>query len=183
MHYFIAFMFYMNEKLVIVASSILSNTIEEAGDELADAINANLAETRKDTIENFIDKAHEDQIGAKDLATLRDNEAITYLLLNNPTIKGTYLNLIYGNDQGSNMKIGFDFKKSGLTSVFLMYGTARHAPKNQYGAAKKSDAKINPGIAADKNLYNAIYGKAVKAKIGEEQKKILLDAIKKRMEG
>ena len=39
-----------------------------------------------------------------------------------------------------------------------MYGTARHAPKNQYGAAKKADAKMNPGIAADKKLFNAIYG-------------------------
>ena len=158
MHYFIAFMFYMNEQLVIVASSILSNTIEEAGDELADAINANLAETRKDTIENFIDKAHEDQIGAKDLATLRDNEAITYLLLNNPTIKGTYLNLIYGNDQGSNMKTGFDFKKSvkkiGTNSAILIDNISSWASGDITVAAQQAQL-LAKGVEAIRTAQRA----------------------------
>lgn len=83
----------------------------------------------------------------------------------------------------ASISAGFDFAESGLTSIFLMYGTARHAPKNQYGAAKRTDAKINPGISADKKLFNAIYGKKIKEKISEKQQEILLKAIEKRLGG
>lgn len=79
--------------------------------------------------------------------------------------------------------VGFDLKNGGMPSIFLMYGSPRHAPKNQYGGAKSPNAKDNPGFAADKKLYNDIYGTAIKRKIGEEQEKILTDAIKKRLGG
>jgi hypothetical protein len=81
------------------------------------------------------------------------------------------------------MPVGFDLKKGGMPSIFLMYGSPRHAPKNQYGAAKSPDAQDNPGFDADKKLYNDIYGTAIKRKIGEAQEKILTDAIKKRLGG
>lgn len=58
-------------------------------------------------------------------------------------------------------KIGFDFAESGLTSIFLMYGTPR-MPKVQ-------------------GLYNAVYGRKTKKMIGEEQRKIFSEAIHKRM--
>lgn len=50
--------------------------------------------------------------------------------------------------QTGGIKIGFDFKKSGMTSIFLMYGTPRMNPArglkaSVYGAAtKKEIAKI-----------------------------------------
>lgn len=81
------------------------------------------------------------------------------------------------------MPVGFDLKNGGMPSIFLMYGSPRHAPKNQYGGAKSLDARQNPGFDADKKLYNDIYGTAIKRKIGEEQEKILTDAIKERLGG
>lgn len=81
------------------------------------------------------------------------------------------------------VKVGFIIRKGGLPSIFLMYGTARHVPMNQYGTPKRSDAKMNPGINADEKLYNDIYGNAIKRKIGKRQEEILQKAIKKRMEG
>jgi hypothetical protein len=83
----------------------------------------------------------------------------------------------------ASISVGFEFAESGLTSIFLMYGTARHAPKNQYGGAKNVDAKINPGMKADRKLFNAIYSKAIKEKIGEKQEEILAAAINKRLGG
>ena len=56
------------------------------------------------------------------------------------------------------MKIGFNMKESGLTSIFLMYGTPRHAPV--------------PG------LKDAFYG----AKTKKEIKKIQAEAIQKFIE-
>lgn len=81
------------------------------------------------------------------------------------------------------MPVGFDLKKGGMPSIFLMYGSPRHAPKNQYGGAKNPDASQNSGFSADKKLYNDIYGAAIKRKIGEKQEEILTDAIKKRLGG
>lgn len=79
--------------------------------------------------------------------------------------------------------VGFKIKDGGLPSIFLMYGTARHAPANQYGGPKRSGARDNPGMNADRKLYNDIYGNAIKKKIGEMQEEILTEEIRKRMEG
>lgn len=51
------------------------------------------------------------------------------------------------------MKVGFNFEDSGLTSIFLMYGTPRTAPV--------------PG------LYDAFYGKKTKTEIKKIQKEAL----------
>lgn len=80
------------------------------------------------------------------------------------------------------IKVGFDISNGGLPSVFLMYGTARHVPVNKYGTPKRAGARENPGMKADKKLYNAIYGTAIQKEISEEQEKIYTDAIKKRLE-
>ena len=73
--------------------------------------------------------------------------------------------------------VGFKISQGGLASVFLMYGTPRHAPANQYGSANGT----HPGMPADKKLYNAIYGNAVHRKIAEKQKEIFEKEIKKVM--
>ena len=79
------------------------------------------------------------------------------------------------------VNVGFDLKNGGMPSIYLMYGTPRHAPRNQYGDAKRSDAKDNPGMKADKKLYNDIYGSAIKREIGQKQEEILKKAIQRRM--
>ena len=79
------------------------------------------------------------------------------------------------------IEVGFNISKGGLPSVFLMYGTARHTPANQYGTPKKPGAKENPGVRADKKLYNAIYGSSTQREIAAEQEKIFTTAINKRL--
>lgn len=76
--------------------------------------------------------------------------------------------------------VGFSISHGGLASIFLMYGTARHAPKNQYGHAKK-DKAINEGMTADKALYNDIYGTSTKRKIDDKQRDICDKKIQKIM--
>lgn len=61
------------------------------------------------------------------------------------------------------IKVGFDFSKSGMTSIFLMYGTPKMKP-----------------VAG---LKNAIYGSKSQKEVSEIQEKILADYIKKFMEG
>nr|DAV36541.1 MAG TPA: hypothetical protein [Caudoviricetes sp.] len=61
------------------------------------------------------------------------------------------------------IKIGFELKDSGLTSIFLMYGTPRHKPPMN---------KV-PG------LYEAIYGKKTKKEIQEIQKEVISDYLEK----
>lgn len=81
------------------------------------------------------------------------------------------------------IKVGFKISEGGLASIFLMYGTARHTPANQYGTPKRPGAKENPGIEADKKLYNAIYGNAVQREIANEQEDIFIKALQKRLDG
>lgn len=57
------------------------------------------------------------------------------------------------------IEIGFHIRKGGLPSIFLMYGT--------------------PRIQPDKQLYNAIYGPAVRRKAQEAEEEALSDFIKK----
>ena len=61
------------------------------------------------------------------------------------------------------IKIGFDFKKSGLKSVFLMYGTPQHSP-----------------VAG---LYDAIYGSKTQRQIAKIQGEALDKVVKRVMEG
>lgn len=61
------------------------------------------------------------------------------------------------------IKVGFDFKKSGLTSIFLMYGT--------------------PSMPPVAGLKNAIYGAKTKKEIAKIQQEAITKVIKRVMEG
>lgn len=61
------------------------------------------------------------------------------------------------------IKVGFDFKKSGPKSIFLMYGTPRMKPVS--------------------GLKNAIYGSKTKKEIAQIQEQKLSEVIKSVMEG
>jgi len=63
----------------------------------------------------------------------------------------------------ASIKVGFDFKKSGMTSIFLMYGTPKHSPIS--------------------GLYEAIYGKKTQREIANIQGDELKKVIKRIMEG
>ena len=82
----------------------------------------------------------------------------------------------------ASIPVGFDIKKGGLPSIFLMYGTPRHAPRNQYGGPVRPDAQENPGFAQDKELYNAIYGKKEQDAIKQKQAEIFAAAIARLMQ-
>ena len=75
------------------------------------------------------------------------------------------------------MPVGFKLKEGGWASIYLMYGTARHAPANQYG---KYAGTVN-GVTADKKLHDDIYGTAIRRRINEKQKEIFFREIEKRM--
>lgn len=60
-------------------------------------------------------------------------------------------------------KVGFDLKKSGLTSIFLMYGTPKMKPVS--------------------GLKNAIYGTKTQKEIAELQGEALTKVVKEIMEG
>lgn len=74
----------------------------------------------------------------------------------------TKKNIEWEGTMGS-IHVGFDFKKSGLKSIFLMYGTPR---------MKKVQA-----------IYDAVYGSKTKKQIRKIQKETFQEAIKKKMEG
>lgn len=59
--------------------------------------------------------------------------------------------------------VGLDFSKSGMTSIFLMYGTPRMPPVD--------------------DLYNSIYGRKVQAKIKKLQADAVNEVLKRVMEG
>ena len=61
------------------------------------------------------------------------------------------------------IKVGFDFSKSGMKSIFLMYGTPKMKPVT--------------------GLKSAIYGTNTTKEIAEIQEKVLSETIKKVMEG
>ena len=65
--------------------------------------------------------------------------------------------------QTASIKVGFDFKKSGTTSIFLMYGTPKMKPA--------------------KGLKSAIYGAKARKEIAEIQSEIINRYIVEEMEG
>ena len=66
------------------------------------------------------------------------------------------------------IKVGFDFKKSGLTSIFLMYGTAVNG---------------TPRMRPVPGLKNAIYGTKTQRQIAKLQGEALDKVVKRIMEG
>lgn len=81
----------------------------------------------------------------------------------------------------ASIDVGFDLKKGGMPSIFLMYGTPRHAPGNQYGGPVRPEAQEHPGIKADTELFNAIYGSKTQKDIAAKQQKIFNQAIQELM--
>jgi len=67
------------------------------------------------------------------------------------------------NGTEASVPVGFDIKRGGLASIFLMYGTPR-MPKVQ-------------------GLYDAFYGAQTEGEVLTAQKKIFYDAVDKAMEG
>lgn len=63
----------------------------------------------------------------------------------------------------ASVDIGFDLKKGGMPSIFLMYGT--------------------PKMAKDQAVYDAVYGTRTKREIAKRQKAIFDGMISKRMGG
>lgn len=61
------------------------------------------------------------------------------------------------------IKVGFDFSKSGVTSIFLMYGTPKMKPVT--------------------GLKNAVYGAKTKKELATIQEEALMKVIKRIMEG
>lgn len=81
----------------------------------------------------------------------------------------------------ASIDVGFNLKKGGMPSIFLMYGTPRHAPGNQYGGPVRPGAQEHPGTKADKELYDAIYGSKTQKDIAAKQQKIFTQAIQELM--
>ena len=76
----------------------------------------------------------------------------------------------------ASIAVGFDLKAGGFPSIFLMYGTARHAPSNHFGGPYNGGPiQTKP----DKRLYDAIYGNKTQKAITEEQQKIFAEEISK----
>ncbi|MCQ2308207.1 MAG: hypothetical protein MJ000_11710 [Bacteroidales bacterium] len=64
------------------------------------------------------------------------------------------------------ISVGFDLKNGGLASVFLMYGTPRHA-------------KNHPGQKKDKKLHDSIFGTSTQREIRKIQEDIFFREIRK----
>ena len=75
------------------------------------------------------------------------------------------------------INVGFDVGNGGLASIFLMYGTPKHAIKRRTKNGTKS--WNHPGMDADAVLYDLVFGPATKTEIEKIQKKVF----EKRMEG
>lgn len=63
------------------------------------------------------------------------------------------------NGTTGSIHVGFDFKISGMTTIFLMYGT--------------------PRMNKSQKIYNAVYGTKTKKQIAEAQEKIFREEINK----
>lgn len=66
---------------------------------------------------------------------------------------------IYWNGPVAEVNVGFDLEQT-FASIFIMYGTPRHAPNH-------------PGTAKDKKIYDAIRGKRTQLQIAELQESVL----------
>lgn len=70
--------------------------------------------------------------------------------------------------------VGFNIRKGGLPSIFLMYGTPKHMGANQYGKTKQIK-----GVTRDMELYDSIYGSSTKRKAKKAQESTLKKEMKR----
>lgn len=68
--------------------------------------------------------------------------------------------------------VGFKIVPYGLPTIFFMYGTKPHTPRNQFGTFPRHEGKPNPYVKQNKALYNDFYGTSTSRKINEKQKEI-----------
>ena len=74
--------------------------------------------------------------------------------------------------------VGFEIFPNGLPTIFFMYGTKPHTPRNQYGYTNKG-TRIS--VKQDMQLYNDIYGSSARRKVNEKQKEIFIREIEAMM--
>ena len=114
-----------------------------------------LGASLKDTAEEALTKSKElvnDQLHAE-MAKHRRTDRTESSILDNAQV-------VWSGGEAS-IDVGFDIAHGGLPSIFLMYGT--------------------PKMAADRNLYDAVYGNAMKKRIRKLQEEIFAQAIEKAM--
>lgn len=75
----------------------------------------------------------------------------------------------------ASVSTGFSIREGGLASIFLMYGTPRHAVSNQYGRTKGIVDKTKK----DSEMYNAFWSKKTQNEIMEAQEEIFYAEIRK----
>lgn len=63
--------------------------------------------------------------------------------------------------------VGFDIDSGGLASIFLMHGTTVHG---------------QPHVTPDRNLYNAVYGSAVRKEVQKIQEEAFRKALEEAMQ-
>lgn len=141
----------------------LTKQIEEAGLRLKPAVDEALMESQK-IIQKALTSAaapYARKGGGKGYAT----GAMYRALLKNvkPEWSGTV----------ATIKVGFDLsKKGGVHSIFLMHGTAKHPPKNQYGSPRRAGAK-DTKVTKDRALFDAVFGSRIGAEIKKKQEEVL----------
>lgn len=127
------------QKMYQMVGSELKPVIEDCLKFIPDKINPNLTRDMK---------RHTKYSSGRTLASLETENPITW--------SGTE----------ASIPVGFHIRRGGLPSVFLMYGTARHAPNN-------------PGVQQDVALHDDIMGDRLEKEIANEQKRIYDRGVKK----
>lgn len=126
--------------------------LDELGGDIAEATEKALEQSQKHVAKKLNAIVKKNKYPAKGKYSTGDTEKS---IINNSKVtwEGTK----------ASVKVGFDFKISGLNTIFLMYGTPRMKPMA--------------------GLKNAIYGSATKKEIKAIQEEVFGEAIKKKMGG
>lgn len=72
--------------------------------------------------------------------------------------------VVWENEQKAHVDVGFDLKKGGVPSIYLMWGTPKHGK--------------HPGVAADTKLRNAAFGAKTKRDVAAIQRQEMEKALR-----
>lgn len=141
----------------------LTKQIEEAGLRLKPAVDEALQESQQ-IIQKEVEEAaapYARKGGGKGYATGAMYKSILKKV--KPEWNGTV----------ATVKAGLDLsKKGGVHSIFLMHGTAKHAPRNQYGSPRRAGSR-DTQIQKNQALFDAVFGGRVNSEIKKRQEEIL----------